>query len=143
MDNWKRCFLKKLHEVQSRCVQQFEDTLKHTVDPVYEELSLFLGDNGFRISTPLNEPGHRSFKFELAENAYLLIILRSTGVDDFELRSEMLAPGSEPNLERHTSRTSDMRKEWAQSLFQAGLDGLVELLRGQKAKEPSEALAVV
>jgi hypothetical protein len=143
VDSWKGCFLNKLQEVQSKCAQKFEDVLKSAVVPVYSDLSAFLADNGFEVSTPLTDPGHRSFKFELAENAYLLIIFRFTGVDEFELRTETLAPGSEPVLEKHTGRMSDMRKEWARSLFQAGLDRFVDLLGGQEAESTKEAVATV
>ncbi len=143
MDSWKDSFLKKLHKVQSRCAQQFEDALDGSVVPVFDELSAFLGDNGFRVSMPLNEPGRRSFKLELAENAYFLVLFRFAGVDEFELRSETFVPGSEPILERCTGRTSDMDRDWGQSLFQVGLDRLVELLGGQGAEEPSPAVAAV
>lgn len=123
--------------------QRFEDALDRVVVPVFDELSTFLGENGFKVSAPLAEQGRRSFKFELAENAYLLLIFHFSGVDEFELRSETFVPSGEPVLERFTGRASDMRKDWAQKLFQAGLDRFVELLNGRKSEKPSEALAAV
>jgi hypothetical protein len=143
VDSWKSSFLKKLHEVQFRCAQQFEDVLDRMVVPVFDDLAAFLAENHFKVATPLTEPSRRSFKFELSENAYLLVIFRFTGVDEFELRSETFVPSGEPVLERLTGRTSEMRKDWAQKLFQAGLDRFIELLSNQESETPSEALAAV
>jgi len=143
VSNWKESFLGKLHEAQSECAKQFEDTLDRVVAPVFEEMSSFLGDNGFKISTPLSESGRRSFKFELAENAYLLMIFRFSGIAEFELRDEVFAPGTEPMLEKSVGRLADIDKEWATSQFQAGLDHFVDLLVGRKAEEPSAELVEV
>ena len=143
MDSWKRAFLDKLQQAQSKCAQQFEDALDQSIGPVFEELSSFLRDNGFQVSTPLNERGRRSFKAELAENAYLLLIFRFVGVGAFELRSETFVPGSEPVLEKSVGRIADIDSDWAAQMFQAGLDQFVELLAGQEsAKEAKELTAV-
>ena len=143
MDTWKRSFLKKLHEAQSRCARQFEDTLDRAIVPVFESLASFLSDNGFRVSTPLNEQGRRSFKYELAENAYLLMIFRFSGVAEFELRSEVFVPGSEPVLEKSVGRVADIDRDWALEQFHARLDRFVTLLAGRKVEEPREELAAV
>ena len=141
MDSWKRSFLDKLHEAQANRVRQFEDALERFVVPVFDGLSDFLRDNEFKVSTPVNEQRRRSFKCELAENAYLMIILRFSGVDELELRTETFAPGSEPILKKSVGRVTDMTKDWAQSVFQDGLDRFVRLLSGEKAAEPSTELA--
>ena len=141
MDSWKRSFLDKLHQAQAKRVRQFEDALERFVVPVFDGLSDFLRDNEFKVSMPVNEQCRRSFKCELAENAYLLIILRFSGVDELELRTETFVPASEPILEKSVGRVSDITKDWAQSVFQGGLDRFVHLLSGEKAAEPSAELA--
>jgi hypothetical protein len=141
MDQWKRNFLSKLSQAQSQWSSRFEDALDTHFVPVFDEYKQFLTDNGFRLSTPLNEPGRRSFKFELAENAYLLMIFRSTGVGEFELRCESFVPGSEPALARTTARADELNEEWVTRHTQAALDTFVDSLAGsdtsKKAPEPT------
>lgn len=142
MDAWKRSFLDKLHTAQAKCVKQFEAALRDHVEPVIDELSGFLRDNGFRVSSPLQEQGRRSFKFELAENAYLLTIYRFTGVGEFELRCELFVPGKEPVLQKSVVRVPDVTEAWAQKQFREGLDSFVALLTGD-VEEPADELVAV
>ena len=86
---------------------------------------------------PLCEPGRRSFKFELAENAYLLMIFRSSGVGEFELRTESFVPGGEPALNKKLGRVADFTKEWATERVQAALDTFVDLLSGAQQTQPA------
>lgn len=127
-DQWKKSFRDKLQQAQSKCATQFEAALEKTVVPVFEEFSGFLRENGFKLSRPLREQGHRSFKFELAENAYLLFIYKFTCVGEFELRTEIFSPGSEPVLKKNPCRVADVNKKWVEQVFEAGLDELVDLL---------------
>lgn len=143
MDNWKSSFLEKLHEAQSKCARQFEGALDRWIVPAFDDLSDFLRDNAFEVSTPLNEEGRRSFKAELAENAYVLLIFRFAGVGEFELRTEIFAPGVDPVMDKETGRVTDIDADWAEKRFQNGLDRFVELLGGQQAQTPAEELAVV
>jgi hypothetical protein len=130
VDGWKRNFVDKLGKAQAQCTKRFEEALNSCVAPVFEELSGFLRDNGFRVSTPLQEPGRRSFKFELAENAYLLLLFRFTAIGEFELRSEMFVPGCEPQLKKSIGRIGDVEQQWTQEQFRTGLDRFVDLLGG-------------
>lgn len=143
MDSWRRTFLEKLHQAQAQCAKRFEEALDRAVVPVFDDLSGFLHNNGFQVLTPLREKGRRSFKFELAENAYLLLTFRFSVVGEFELRSETFAPGAEPILERSVGRVADIDPAWAQEQFQAGLDRLVDLLGNETALEPSAEVATV
>lgn len=142
MDAWKRSFLDKLHRAQARCVRQFEAALSDHIEPVVDELAAFLRDNGFRVSSPLQEQGRRSYKFELAENAYLLTIFRFSGVGEFELRSEVFVPGAEPTLTRTNCRIADVDTAWAQRQFREGLDSLVAQLAGEPHERAEELAAV-
>jgi len=142
MDEWKRAFLDKLSRAQTRWVNEFEDALDNRFVPVFNTFKQFLSDNGFRLSTPLRELGRRSFKFELAENAYLLMILRSTGVGEFELRCESFVPGHEPALNKLVTRVADLDTDWAEQHMRTALDTFVSLLVGQQQEEVTEEMAI-
>lgn len=141
MDDWKKTFLEKLRTAQEKCAQTFEETLERAVCPIYEQMREFLRDNDFEVSTPMREKGRRSFKFALGENAYVLFIFRFAGVDEFELRNETFVPGREPILEKFAGRVADIDREWAENLFEAGLDRFVERL-GESRVERREAALV-
>jgi len=143
VETWKRTFLEKLHDAESRCARQFTSVIEQAVVPAFDELAQFLGSNGFKASSPLRDQIRRSFKFELAENAYVLSIFRFAGIGTFELQTETFVPGVKPVSERETGRLADVTREWAQRLFQGGLDRFVELLAGQKSEAPAEELAAV
>ncbi|MGD8450842.1 MAG: hypothetical protein PVJ57_03395 [Phycisphaerae bacterium] len=130
MDGWRESFLDKLNRAQMHWVRQFEEALDKHFVPVFTEFKSFLVDNGFRLSMPLNEQGRRSFKFELAENAYLLLIFRSAGVGEFELRSESFVPGCEPVLSKVVARVADLERTWVTERLQAALGGFVDSLAG-------------
>ncbi|MBU0638765.1 MAG: hypothetical protein KKB50_07870 [Planctomycetes bacterium] len=142
MDEWKRTFAQKLTRAQNQWVRRFEDVLDDTIAPVFGEITKFVDNHGFQVSTPLCEEGRRSFKFELAENAYLLIIFRSTGVGEFELRSECFVPGCEPVLDRSVARVPEVDSAWAEKQFQGALDTFVELLSGS-VPEPVQEVVVL
>lgn len=131
VDQWKKSFLSKLKEAQDHCADRFEKVLEDSVQPTYSELASFLQDNGFKIGTPVEERGRRSFKFELSENAYVLCIFRSAGVGEFELRIETLIPGREPSLHKVTGGLGELDKVWARNRFQEALDAFVSLLSAQ------------
>lgn len=142
-DNWKRTFREKLQGALSRCARQFEEALDRAVVPVFDDLAGFLRDNGFDVSTPLSEPGRRSFKCELAENAYVLLIFRFSTVGEFELHTETFVPGAEPILEKSAGRLADIDEDWTRDQLQAGLDRFIDLLAEKTAAEPSEVLTPV
>ena len=143
MDQWKRSFLDKLNQAQSQWVTQFEDALDSAFVPTFDDFKEFLADNGFRLSTPLWESGRRSFKFELAENAYLLMIFRSTGVGELELRCESFVPGGEPVLTKGVARVADLDEKWAGEQIRFALDAFVDELGGSEKKpEPADEIAL-
>ncbi|MFO0837247.1 MAG: hypothetical protein U1D55_01880 [Phycisphaerae bacterium] len=138
---WKRQFLDKLSNVQSRWAKRFEETLDATVVPAFSEISPFLRENGFTVSTPMRDEGRRSFKFELIENAYLLMIFRCANVGAFELRCESFVPGAEPRLSKQVCRISEINDEWSRQRFQNSLNAFVELLAGKK-ENPEDVVTV-
>jgi hypothetical protein len=143
MDQWKDTFLSKLTKAQSHWQQRFEQALDEAFVPAFNEHKAFLGDNGFLLSMPLHEPSRRSFKFELAENAYLLMIFRAGAVGEFELRSESFVPGNEPVLRRVVARVADFDQAWATEQLRVALDAFVELLAGAREAVPVGELVEV
>ena len=138
MQEWKRGFSERLRYVQTHWVKQFESALDSHVAPVFDDLGNFLRNQGFSTSVPLREQGRRSFKFELAENAYLLLIFKATAIGEFELRREAFAPGRDPQLSKSVERVGDLKDGWAVEQFQAALDAFLEHLGGQAAPVEAE-----
>jgi hypothetical protein len=142
MDRWKKSFVERLSRAQSQWVARFEKALDEHLAPVLEEYTPFLTDNGFRVSMPLRESSRRSVKFELAENAYVLLVLRSTAVGEFELRRETFVPGAEPQLQRLTGRIGELNRHWFDEQIRTALDAFVDLLAGE-SPAPVEQLVSV
>src|SRR5262245_16911102 len=134
MDAWKKQFMDKLGKAQQTCAQRFEDALDKVVKPAFDDLALFLRDNGFKVSQPLVEKGRRSFKFELAENAYLLVLVRFGGLGELELRSEAFTPGAKPIMRRFVGGLNEVNAAWAEKQFRAALDQFIDLLSGKPSQ---------
>ena len=148
MDGWKKQFIDKLGKAQQSCAQRFEDALDQAFSPLFDDLSTFLRDNGFKVSQPLRENGRRSYKFELAENAYLLVLVRFGGLGDFELRSETFVPGNKPLLRKFVGGMKDLSTPWAEKQFRTALDSFIDQLSGNHSPaasvdESADELAMV
>ncbi|MDX2199302.1 MAG: hypothetical protein SF069_10080 [Phycisphaerae bacterium] len=141
--NWKKSFLDRLNQAQTNWVREFEESVEKAVGPAFDEMRGFLAENGFRVSKPLREEGRRSFKFELAENAYLLVLFRSAGIGEFEIRAECFVPGQQPLLTKAIARNKDLNPTWAQQQFETALDNFVGLLAGEQMEAPQEELVGV
>lgn len=137
LEQWKRSFAERLGNVQAQWVGRFRETLDTVVGPVFDDLAVFLRSNGFAATAPLREDGRRSFKFELAEDAYVLLLFKSTGVGEFELSTETFAPGCEPRVTRRKERLGQVSAAWTQREFQTTLNAFLDLLGGGRA--PAEA----
>lgn len=148
MKDWQQTFVRKLNAAQSQYRQAFERAISGQVNGAFEELGEFLGSNGFTLSTPVNEPGRHAFKFELSENAYVLMTFRAHGVGEFELRGETFAPNHEPAFDRFVGQIAELDREWATQRFQATLNGFVDRLAKSsgpvviKAEEADELVVV-
>lgn len=138
MSDWKQSFSQKVKQVQGQWVKQFEDALDNHVVPAFDDVATFVRNHGFNTSVPMRDEGRRSFKFELAENAYLLLIFRSTAIGEFELRCESFTPGAEPHLSKSVERLSDIKDDWAQQQFEAALDSFIDSLSGEQAPAEEE-----
>ena len=141
--SWKKGFLDKLGEAQKQWLRDFDTAMDEHVSPGYDEVREFLSNNGFRVSKPLREEGRRSFKFELAENAYVLVLFRAAGVNEFEIRAETFVPAREPVLSKAMARVKDLNMDWAQEQFQTALDNFVSLLSGDELVPEDQELVAV
>jgi len=139
MNNWQNSFLEKLGKVQTQWMRNFETTMERCVTPAFDDVCAFVRDNGFKVSTPLHDDGRRSYKFELSENAYLLMIFRFSGVGEFEVRCESFTPGGEPLLTKSMMRVAEVDEEWATRQFQTALDAFVEAMTGSKFQKAEKA----
>jgi hypothetical protein len=138
MDAWKKQFMDKLGKAQQTCASRFEEALDKAVKPAFEDLAQFLRDNGFKVTQPLTEKGRRSYKFELAENAYLLILVRFGGLGELELRSEAFTPGDKPMMKRFVGSLNEVNPAWAEKQFRTALDQFIDLLSGKSG--PTESM---
>ena len=84
-----------------------------------------------RSTLPLYTPAGRRIS--------ILARLRKLRVGEFELRSEVFAPGKEPELSKMTARANDLTREWVSQQLQSALDTFVDLLGGESAA-PTEEL---
>ncbi len=141
MEDWKRAFADKLKDVQSHWVKQFDVMMDQHITPAFDELEGFVRNVGFTTSSPMREDDRRSLKFELAENAYLLMIFRSTGIGEFELRCESFAPGQEPVFTKQTVRVVEVDNAWAERRFQVALDAFVDHLGSTEVAAEPELVA--
>lgn len=141
--SWKKGFVDRLNQAQQNWLKEFDNAMEHSVVPAFDEIREFLSNNGFRVSRPLREEGRRSFKFELAENAYVLIMFRAAGVGEFEIRAESFVPGREPVLNKAIARVKDLGQRWAGEQFQTALDNFVGLLSGEELVPESAELVAV
>ncbi len=137
MDAWKRSFSEKLAQAQARWAARLDEALDSAVTPVFGELHEFLQNNGITAATPLREKGRRSYKFELSEDAYVLLLFRGRGVGEFELTRETFVLGQRPNVQKLTERLTVLTPEWVQQEFQTALDDFVDRLV-EREEAPAE-----
>ncbi|MEW6249068.1 MAG: hypothetical protein AB1716_00345 [Planctomycetota bacterium] len=133
MDAWKHSFSEKLAKLQNRWATQLDEALDAAVTPVFNDLQNFLETNGIRASMPLQEEGRRSYKFELAEDAYVLLLFRARGVGEFELTRETFVLGRRPQVRTVSERIGAVDAAWAEREFQTALDEFLNGLLGQEA----------
>lgn len=134
---WQNGFLKRLEELRGDWVKNFEGAISASVEPAFEEVSAFVSKHGFRGVAPLRQSDRRSFKFELAENAYVLVTFRHEGIDDLLATCEYFVPGAQPGCYETRVACADVNREWAVLQFQDALDALVSAFGSARRAEKS------
>lgn len=142
MNDWEKEFMKKMESLHTQSTNCLERFLQEDLHVAFESVSNFLSQWKFQTSTPQTQPGRRSFKFALTEEAYVLVTFHLDGVDNLECESEYGLPG--------TGRVSGTRcsvslrkvdRQWGELCFQKALDGLLGKLGEadpkKKLREPA------
>ncbi len=141
VDQWQQNIAEKLGRLQSVWASQFDTAMESSVLPVFQSLAGFLRENGFATAVPLRDDGRCSLKFELAEDAYLLMFFRSTGLGAFEMRCEAVIPGREPQSQSNTERVTQVNEVWARQEIQAALSTFVDRLSAAYASPTTTKIA--
>jgi hypothetical protein len=144
MDEWQRDFASRIGALQEQWAARFTTLIESTAEPVSREFAEFLKPWNFRISAPRAESMLRSFKFELAEDAYVLIFFRGKGIDAVECEYESSVPGTGSAHGERTERPGrEADREWVESCFQRALDDFVAKLAETEnaTASPEPALA--
>jgi len=86
----------------------------------------------------------RTFKFGLAEDAYVLVFFRSKGLDTVQWLYEYVVPGKGTGKSKVSETIiREVTRKWAEDCFQSALDDFVaKLAEAEHAKEPAEPVLV-
>jgi hypothetical protein len=137
MNDWQKQFKKKLDRVRSAAQERFEQFACEVLSSTFDRVNTFTGEMGVHGSAPLARQGMRTFKFELTENAYVLMTFRATGLDQCEVESEFVVPHAE-HLPACESRVAllDADEQWARDVFQNALDHFADALAEAYETQP-------
>ena len=144
MNDWERDFSKRMESLREQSTDCLERFLEADLQAAFEGLSSFLSQWKFQTSTPQTQPGRRSFKFALTEDAYVLVAFRLEGIDSIECEWEYGLPvvGRVAGL-RCSSSLRKVDRQWGESCFQKALDGLpVKLAEADARKKGREPVLV-
>lgn len=128
-NDWQESFLRDLDELRSHWVQKFDEVAARCILPVYEEMADFLGKNGLKCSAPLTNKDRRAFRFEFAENAYLLLTFTHDGIEDLLLKVEYFVPGGDPGDYDVRAPLKDLNEDWARDQMQRAMDAFVRAFK--------------
>jgi hypothetical protein len=136
MNDWERDFsrrMESLRELSTDCLERF---MQADLQTAFGNFSNFLSQWKFQTSTPQTQPGRRSFKFALTEDAYVLVTFRLEGIDALECEWEYGVPvvGRVAGV-RCSCSLRKVDRQWGESCFQKALDGLLVKLGGADAKK--------
>jgi hypothetical protein len=125
MTQWQQSFVQNLESLRGQWLKDFDRVMNESVAPAFERISGFVGEHGFRVSSPVSQTDRRSYKFEMAENAFLMVFFHHRGINDYMVKTECFVPGREPWDYSESGALNDITLEWATAMFQKGLDTFV------------------
>ena len=145
MSEWQKRFSKKVESVREASSGRFEEVARKALAPVFEEFQKFTAQQGFVSSAPLANPGVRTFRLALTENAYALLTFRLSGLEDCECIAEFVVPsrGKLPPLNQRIELV-EANDNWARRVFERMLDHFVDAFfdgLGQKPKGVAQTAA--
>jgi len=129
MSGWREEFVERIAVVRRGVLDLFERFAGETLTAVFEEIRSFTADHGLRGSAPVSKAGLRTFKFSVADNAYVLITFRPRGLDRIEVFSEFTVP-NRPKVSPLYDSTEliEAGQAWAQRSFEQSLDRFAEVM---------------
>lgn len=146
MSNWQAQFARKIDTLKDAALSGFNAMADQALTPVFEEFQAFTDKQGMKSSAPLSQPGVLTFKFQVSENAYVLMAFRQSGIEQCEALAEFAVPqrNKVPQLQRRVD-LADADAGWIRRFFEETLDRFVDVLagslvrRGEPAGEPVHA----
>ena len=143
MSGWREEFVERIAVVRQGVLDLFEHFAGETLTPVFDELRSFTADHGLRGSAPVSKADFRTFKFSVAENAYVLITFRPRGLDRIEVFSEFTVP-HRPKVSPLYDSTEliEAGRVWAQRSFEQALDRFAEVMAQALAHRCASAASV-
>lgn len=144
VSDWRQQFAKRVDVLRESAAKAFDRFADQTVDAVYEEFAAFTSQHDFHCAAPQHQQGARFYKFALSEDAYVLMIFRSRGIDSVECEHQCSAPGRGcAKGEKASIQIAEAGREWVEACFQAALDDLVARVSDACLKEqPRELVGV-
>jgi len=145
MDNkWKEGFADKVESLRDKWRQQFDVLASEMLEPVFNDLAEFVQQWDFQGTAPQTQSAVRTFKFALAENAYVLVFFRSKSMDGVQWLYECAVPGEGTVKSRVSdAHVTEVTTEWASECFQTALDDFVaKLNEAECSREVAEPALV-
>jgi len=135
MNTWQERFAQKLDNVREAADDFFQRFCGETLDVVFEEFCDFTSQRGLAGSAPLSKASVRTFKFEMSENAYVLITFRSCDLEHCEVMSELSIPRHEKiSPAKNRVEVGDADNSWARRMFEEALDAFADALTASYTK---------
>lgn len=144
MNDWRKRFAEKMEFVREVALARFDEFASKTLGPLYEEFSAFTGEHGVKAANPLANGEARTYRFSVAENAYVLLTFRSAGVERCELLSEFSVPNREkPAPVKSSVNLLDADDVWARRAFEESLERFAEAVAEAFAEKPRSSRVLV
>ncbi len=129
MNTWQERFTQKLDNVREAAEGFFQRFCGETLDVVFDEFCDFTSQRGLAGSAPLAKANVRTFKFEMSENAYVLMTFRSCDLEHCEVISEFSIPHHEKlPTAKNRVEMGDADDAWARRMFEESLDAFADAL---------------
>lgn len=142
MNQWQHDFAKRVESLRDASVRKFEQFADECLNSVFREFSDFASRHEFQCSEPKPQRGVRFYKFAIAEDAYVLMYMRSRGIDAVEWEYECSVPGRGcVEGDKENRRLTDAGRAWVERCFQTALDDLVNRVSETAVAEEPELVA--
>ena len=134
MNQWKEQFTQKFGVVRDASRKRFDQLSVETITPLFEEFRDFTRSLGFQPEAPVSSEGVRSFKFGLAENAYMLLTFRLDGWRHCVATADFfVSTGPKPEPINAKVELGEANAAWVKARFQEPLDRFTDAFVGSMA----------